>query len=80
MFFDSQNIIDAEKAVENYIKEKGIDNIFSDIEDALKMFAEQVSPDGSYFNSVEKPKTTHSKPIISYSPALLLYKNETLEV
>ncbi|MBF2707746.1 AAA domain-containing protein [Flavobacterium soyangense] len=75
--FDSQNVIDAEKAVVNYIKEKEIDSIFGDLDDALKMFAEQVSPDGSYFNSVEKPQKTHSKPIISYSPALLLRKRNT---
>jgi superfamily I DNA and/or RNA helicase/very-short-patch-repair endonuclease len=75
--FDSQNIIDAEKAVINYIKDKEIDNIFGDLEDALKMFAEQISPDGSYFNSAEKPQKTNSKPIISYSPALLLRKRNT---
>lgn len=78
--FDSQNIIDAEKAVENYIKEKNIDTIFSNVSnvvDALKMFAERVSPDGSYINSIEKPNATPSKPVISFSPALLLRKRDT---
>ena len=77
--FDSQNIIDAEKAVEAFIIEKGIDTLFSDkiIEDALQMFAETVSPDGSYINSIEKPTTTPSKPVISFSPALLLRKRNT---
>lgn len=76
--FDSQNIIDAEKAVEAFIIEKGIDTLFSDkiIEDALQMFAETVSPDGSYINSIEKPTTTSSKPVISFSPALLLRKRK----
>ena len=77
--FDSQNIIDAEKAVEAFIREKGIDTLFSDkmIGDALQMFAETVSPDGSYINSTEKPNTTPSKPVISFSPALLLRKRNT---
>ena len=77
--FDSQNIIDAEKAVEAFIREKGIDTLFIDntIEDALQMFAETVSPDGSYINSIEKPSTTFSKPIISFSPALILRKRNT---
>ena len=75
--FDSQNIIDAERAVENYIKEKNIETIFSNIEDALQMFAERVSPDGSYNHLVEKPNRTPSKPNITFSPALLLRKRNT---
>jgi superfamily I DNA and/or RNA helicase/transcription elongation GreA/GreB family factor/very-short-patch-repair endonuclease len=75
--FDSQNIIDAEKAVDKYLKEKGIDNIFSDLDDPIKMFIEQISPDGKYIDSAEKPSSTDSKPIVSYSPALLLRKRNT---
>jgi len=75
--FDSQNIIDAEKAVENYLKEKNIETVFDNTEDALQMFAERVSPDGSYKQSLEKPKTTNPKPVISFSPALLLRKRNT---
>ncbi|MDB4011069.1 AAA domain-containing protein [Polaribacter sp.] len=75
--FDSQNIIDAEKAVENYLKEKNIETIFENTEDALQMFAEQVSPDGSYKSIIEKPKETNPKPVISFSPALLLRKRNT---
>lgn len=75
--FDSQNIIDAEKAVENYIKEKNIETVFDNTEDALQMFAERVSPDGSYKQILEKPKTTNIKPVISFSPALLLRKRNT---
>jgi len=75
--FDSQNIIDAEKAVENYIKEKNIVTIFSNIEDALQMFAERVSPDGSYTRLTKKPGNIPSKPNITYSPALLLRKRNT---
>lgn len=75
--FESQNIIDAEKAVENYIKEKNIETIFSNTEDALQMFAERVSPDGSYNHLIEKPNRTASKPNITFSPALLLRKRNT---
>ncbi len=77
--FDSQNIIDAEKAVETYIREKGIDTIFGDkpIEDSLKMFAERISPDGSYYSSISKPSVTTAKPVITFSPALILRKRDT---
>ncbi|MDX9697389.1 MAG: AAA domain-containing protein [Bacteroidales bacterium] len=77
--FDSQNIIDAEKAIESYFKEKGIDTLFNEncIEDALQMFAERVSLDGRYSNTIAKPNTTDIKPTISFSPALLLRKRNT---
>jgi hypothetical protein len=58
--FDSQNIIDAEKSVENYIKEKNIETIFSNTEDALQMFAERVSPDVNLNGMVRR---FHSLPI-----------------
>ena len=75
--FDSQNIIDAEKSVEYYIREKNIETIFGNTEDALQMFAERVSPDGSYNHLIEKPNRTPSKPNITFSPALLLRKRNT---
>ena len=77
--FDSQNIIDAESAVEKYVTEKNIDTIFADgnIEDALQMFAERVSADGNYVSSIDKPTTISSKLQISYSPCLILRKRNT---
>jgi len=77
--FDSQNIIDAERAVEKYIAEKNIDLIFNDgnIEDTLQMFAERVSADGNYISSIDKPNATSSKLQISYSPCLILRKRNT---
>ena len=75
--FDLQNIIDAEKSLENYIKEKNIETIFSNTEEVLQMFAERVSPDGNYNHLVEKPNRTASKPNITFSPALLLRKRNT---
>ncbi len=78
--FDSQNIINAERAVEDYIVKKNINIIFADdsIEDALQMFVEIVSEgDGNYINSIDKPTTISSKPQISYSPCLILRKRNT---
>ena len=75
--FDTQNIIDAEKSVENYIKEKKSETIFSDTEDTLQMFAERVSPDGKYEHLIEKPNRVPSKPTVTFSPALLLRKRNT---
>lgn len=75
--FDSQNIIDAEKAVEKYFQEKNIDYLFNDTTDVLQMFAERVSPDGCYINQIEKPNNLPSKPTITFSPALLLRKRNT---
>jgi len=77
--FDSQNIIDAERAVENYIKEKEIGHLFFDglILDTLQLFADRFSPDGKFVNNIEKPNTIETKPTIHYSPALLLRKRNT---
>ncbi|MFA4932763.1 MAG: AAA domain-containing protein, partial [Caldisericia bacterium] len=77
--FDSQNIIDTEKIVDAYIKEKGIDQLFFDnlILDALQIFADRVSPDGKFLNTIEKPTTTPNRPTIYFSPALLLRKRNT---
>ena len=75
--FDSQNIIDAEKAAESYIKDKNVDTVFNHTDDILQMFAERVSPDGRYIHSVDKPNQTPSKPTITFSPTLLLRKRNT---
>ncbi len=75
--FDSQNIIDAEQLVKNYLKEENIETIFSNTEKALQIFAERISPDGSYNHLIEKPNRTPSKPSITFSPALLFRKRNT---
>jgi len=78
--FDSQNIIDAEKAVDSYIKEKEIDQLFFEdnlMLDALQIFADRVSPDGKFINSLQKPVSTQNKPTIYFAPALLLRKRNT---
>jgi len=77
--FDSQNILDAEKKIEQLLSEKNIYTLFDNgtIDDALQMFIERISPEGKYNNVVEKPTLDSNKPVISYSPALLLRKRNT---
>jgi superfamily I DNA and/or RNA helicase/very-short-patch-repair endonuclease len=75
--FDSQNIIDAEKALEAFIQEKNIFSLFDDIKDGIQMFAERVSPDGNYQDILEKPLTVSNKPLITFSPTLILRKRNT---
>ncbi len=77
--FDPDNITAAEIAAKEYINEKKIDTVFDNSDETqygLKMFAERVSSDGSYDNSIEKPNTNTppAKPVILFSPALLLRK------
>ena len=77
--FDSQNVIDAERNVMTFFKEKEIDSLFisEEIDDALQMFIERISPDGSYINTLEKPLESRDKPTIQLAPALLLRKRNT---
>ncbi len=78
-YFETQNIIDAEKETENYIKEKRIYTLLDHqlIEDALQIFVERISPEGKYERSILKPKETNSKPLMFFSPALILRKRNT---
>ena len=75
--FDSQDIISSEKNVETYLKERNIDSVFSGIEDALQMFANRVSADGSWENNADKPQKVSKKPKVTFSPALILRKRNT---
>lgn len=77
--FDSTNIIDAEKSVQEFLKENEIVQLFPDkkIEDALQIIADRIRPDGKYLNVVEKPTNTEKIPALSYSPALILRKRNT---
>lgn len=77
--FDSQNIIDAEREIEKYINEKGLSHLFLDslIKDAIQIFADRFSPDGRFFDKIEKPTSSENKPTLFYSPALLLRKRNT---
>ena len=75
--FESQNIIDAEKSVQNYFEDKEIEFLFDGINDSLQMFIEQVSPDGVYSENNSKPKSSSKRPNLSFSPALILRKRDT---
>lgn len=77
--FEAQNIIDAENSYRRFIEGKELDSLFTrdTIDDALQMFAERISSDGCYRDISEKPNFISSKPMISFSPALLLRKRNT---
>lgn len=75
--FDSQNIIEAEKLVKAYFAEKETSSLFDNIEDAIQMFAERVSPVGVFDSTIEKPKNTPKKPTFLFSPCLILRKRNT---
>ena len=75
--FDPNNIIEAERSAERFIKDQGIETIFNNTHDILQIFAERISPDGSYKDAIGKPTHTPAKPTITFSPALLLRKRNT---
>lgn len=77
--FDSQNIIEAEKKVAEYLKEKNIaDNPFDKlIKDAIQIFADRARSDGQFKDDLKLSKEVSKKPILYYAPALLLRKRNT---
>ena len=77
--FDSIDIVDAEKKVLKFIKENEItDEPFdSRIKDALQIFADRIRDDGKFIDSLLKPKDFTDRPVIQFSPALILRKRNT---
>jgi len=77
--FEIQNIVDAEKEVEKYIKDDGILSLFGDsnVENLIQIFSGRISPDCKYENSFLKPRERSENPKISFSPALILRKRNT---
>jgi very-short-patch-repair endonuclease len=77
--FDSADVIEAEKLVASFLKEKNIsDNLFDpQIEDAIQIFADRIRPDGKSREDLAKPKEVANKPTIYFAPALLLRKRNT---
>lgn len=75
--FDSLNISDAEELLNDFIRENEIETAFDNLMDGFQKFAAKLSPDGIYDNSLAKPNSSSNKPVISYSPALLLRKRNT---
>ncbi|MCF8293544.1 MAG: AAA family ATPase [Chitinophagaceae bacterium] len=77
--FDSADVIEAEKLVASFLKEKGIsDNLFDpQIKDAIQIFADRIRPDGQSKEDLAKPKEGANKPTVYFAPALLLRKRNT---
>lgn len=77
--FETNDILDAEKKSLELIKEKEVLNPFdNDVHDVLQLFSERIKPgDGSYKNSISKPKDIPNKSTIFYAPALILRKRNT---
>jgi len=77
--FDSSNIIDAERAVIDFLKEKNItDDLFdSNIKDALQIFSDRLRTDGKAEDDLEKPKFTPKNPTVYFAPILILRKRNT---
>src|SRR5690606_16475116 len=77
--FDSADVIEAEKLVASFLKEKNIsDNLFDpQIKDAIQIFADRIRPDGQSKEDLAKPKEVANKPTVYFAPALLLRKRNT---
>lgn len=77
--FDSADVIEAEKLVASFLKEKSIsDNLFDpQIKDAIQIFADRIRPDGQSKEDLAKPKEVANKPTVYFAPALLLRKRNT---
>lgn len=77
--FDSADIIEAEKKVAAFLKEKNItdDPFKNQIKDALQIFADRIRPDGHSKEDLAKSKEIPKKPTVYFAPALLLRKRNT---
>jgi very-short-patch-repair endonuclease len=77
--FDSADIIEAEKKVAEFLKEKNItDSPFDNqIKEAIQIFADRVRTDGQSKEDLAKSKTVAQKPTVYFAPALLLRKRNT---
>jgi len=77
--FEPTNIIEAENTVSAFLEEKEIvEDLFNiDVKDALLMFARRCHEDGDFVDEMCRPNGITKKPVISFSPALLLRKRNT---
>jgi hypothetical protein len=77
--FDSADIIEAEKKVAEFLKEKNItDSPFDNqIKEAIQIFAERIRTDGESKDDLAKAKEVAKKPTVYFAPALLLRKRNT---
>jgi DNA polymerase III delta prime subunit len=77
--FDSIHIVDAEKKISEFLKDKNItDNPFDpQIKEAIQIFADRIRTDGQSKDDSVLPKEVPQKPTIYFTPALLLRKRNT---
>ena len=77
--FDSADIIEAEKKVAEFLKEKNItDSPFDNqIKEAIQIFADRLRTDGQSKDDLAKAKEVAKKPTVFFAPALLLRKRNT---
>jgi superfamily I DNA and/or RNA helicase/very-short-patch-repair endonuclease len=77
--FDSNDIIDAERKMTDFIKNNEISyDLFDDkIKDALQIFADRFSSEGKFIDDLNKPNSNIVNPIIQFCPALILRKRNT---
>jgi very-short-patch-repair endonuclease len=77
--FDSADIIEAEKKVAEFLKEKNItDSPFDNqIKKAIQIFADRIRTDGQSKEDIAKSKEVAKKPTVFFAPALLLRKRNT---
>ena len=74
--FDTNDIIEAENKVIQFIKEKNIADSPFDIQfkDAIQMLAERLRTDCYFKDDLTKPKEILNKPTVYFAPALILRK------
>ena len=77
--FESNDIIEGEKAAKDLIKGKEIVNPFDEnIHEVLQVLAERIKPgDGNYYEVKNKPKEIPKKETIFFAPAIILRKRDT---
>ena len=77
--FDANDIIDAEKKLIEYIRTAEIEGepFNEKIKDALIIFADTFRVDGEFIDELLKSKEFTNRPVICYSPALILRKRNT---
>jgi hypothetical protein len=77
--FDTAGIIEAEKKVAEFLKEKNItDSPFDNqIKEAIQIFADRLRTDGQAKDDLVKSKEIPKKPTVYFAPALLLRKRNT---
>ncbi|MDH7462607.1 AAA domain-containing protein [Chitinophagaceae bacterium 26-R-25] len=77
--FDLADIIEAEKNVAEFLKQKNItDSPFDNqIKEAIQIFADRIRTDGQSKDDLAKSKEIPKKPTVFFAPALLLRKRNT---